>query len=157
VYKGAPTHQTVFVFLLLSLVCHWFTLKYSWDHFKVEIESVDLHYVYQRSSRSDAIPLLIVHGWPGSFYEFDQVIEPLTNPPEDQPAFHVIVPSVPGFGFSSTPHAQGWTVEDTARVLDKLMTEVLGFEAYAAQGGDWVSFSSSRSCRCIDSVLAVDT
>ncbi|KAF8527055.1 epoxide hydrolase [Gautieria morchelliformis] len=131
-----------------------------WDHFKVEIESVDLHYVYQRSSRPDAIPLLIVHGWPGSFYEFDQIVEPLANPSQDQPAFHVIVPSVPGFGFSSTPRVQGWTVKDTARVLDKLMTEVLGFKTYAAQGGDWGSIistllSNMPSCKAIHHNMSI--
>ena len=111
---------------------------YSWSNYKVEIEGVNLHFVHQRSSRPDAVPLLLVHGWPGSFYEFHNIIEPLTNPPEGQPAFHVIIPSVPGFGFSSTPQKQGWNVTDTARILNTLATEVLGYEAYAVQGGDWV-------------------
>ena len=145
--------------MLAAFAGYWYVLDFSWDNFKVEIDGVDLHYVYQRSSRTDAIPLLLVHGWPGSFYEFDKLIEPLTQPPEDQPAFHVIVPSVTGFAFSSTPRTQRWTVKDTARVLNKLMTEVLGFKTYASQGGDWVSFSpflllplslSLFLCDCID-------
>ena len=83
--------------------------------------------------------MLIVHGWPGTFYEFHKIIEPLTNPPPGEPAFHVIIPSVPGFGFSSTPRKQGWTVKDTARIFNRLVVDVLGYKSYAAQGGDWVS------------------
>ena len=114
-------------------------MNFRWDHFKVDIDAINLHFVHQKSSHLNAVPLLIVHGWPGTFYEFDQIIEPLINPPEGQTAFHVIIPSVPGFGFSSTPRKKGWTVRDSASLFDKLMTEVLGYESYAAQGGDWVS------------------
>jgi pimeloyl-ACP methyl ester carboxylesterase len=114
-----------------------------WDNFKVEIDGVNLHFVHQKSLRPDAIPLIIVHGWPGTFYEFDQIIEPLINPPEGQTAFHVIIPSVPGFGFSSTPRKKGWTVRDSAQLFDKLVTDVLGYKSYAAQGGDWGSIIST--------------
>ena len=105
----------------------------------MDIDGINLHFVHQKSSRPDAVPLVIVHGWPGTFYEFDRVIEPLINPPEGKTAFHVIIPSVPGFGFSSTPRQRGWTVRDTACLFDKLVTEVLRYKSYAAQGGDWVS------------------
>lgn len=135
---------------------------YRWPQFTVDLEGVSLHFVHQRSQREDAIPLLLVHGWPGSFYEFYGLIEQLTNPPSGEPAFHVIIPSVPGFLFSSTPQMNGWTVKDTGRILDALVTEVLGYSSYAMQGGDWVSTlpcsvvsftswsrarSSRRSCR----------
>ncbi|KZW02821.1 alpha/beta-hydrolase [Exidia glandulosa HHB12029] len=111
-----------------------------WPQFKVELEGISLHFVHQRSQRPDAIPLLLVHGWPGSFYEFYSVIDALTNPPNaSDPAFHVIIPSVPGFLFSSTPQKNGWTVKDTGRLLDTLVTEVLGYASYAIQGGDWGS------------------
>jgi pimeloyl-ACP methyl ester carboxylesterase len=106
----------------------------------VDIDGVNLHFVHQTSPQMNAIPLIIVHGWPGTFYEFDGIIEPLINPPAGKQAFHVIIPSVPGFGLSSTPHKKGWTVRDTARLFDKLVTDVLGYKSYAAQGGDWVGF-----------------
>lgn len=112
---------------------------FRWNNFKVDIDGVNLHFVHQRSLRPDAIPLLILHGWPGTFFEFDQVIEPLINPPDGKTAFHVIIPSLPGFGFSSTPRKKGWTVKDSARLFDKLATKVLGYGSYVAQGGDWVS------------------
>jgi pimeloyl-ACP methyl ester carboxylesterase len=105
----------------------------------VDIDGVDLHFVHQKSLHLHAIPLLIVHGWPGTFHEFDQIIEPLINPSDGKTAFNVIIPSIPGFGFSSTPRRKGWTVRDSARLFNKLVTEVLGYESYAAQGGDWVS------------------
>ena len=75
----------------------------------------------------------------GSFWEFHRVIPFLTNPPEDQPAFHVVVPSLPGFGFSSAPPKKQWTMADNARILDHLMTGVLGYSSYMASGGDWGS------------------
>jgi len=109
----------------------------------VDIDGVDLHFVHQKSLHLHAIPLLIVHGWPGTFHEFDQIIEPLINPPDGKTAFNVIIPSVPGFGFSSTPRRKGWTVRDSARLFNKLVTEVLGYESYAAQGGDWGSIIST--------------
>ena len=108
-----------------------------------------MHFVHQRSTRPDAIALLIVHGWPGSFYEFRSIIEPLLNPPDGQPAFHVIIPSVPGFGFSPTPHKKGWTVKDSARIFDKLATNVLQYETYACQGGDWVCMHYLQVLHCL--------
>jgi Epoxide hydrolase N terminus len=131
--------------------CPLILIIFRWDNFKVDIEDVTVHFVHQRSARPDAIALIIIHGWPGTFYEFHQLIEPLTNPPEGQPAFNLIIPSVPGFGFSSTPRKQGWTVKDTARIFDKLVTEVLGYKAYATQGGDWVSDTSHlcESEKCV--------
>ncbi|CAL1703443.1 unnamed protein product [Somion occarium] len=112
----------------------------AFEHFHVPIEGVNLHFIYQRSPRADAVPILLSHGWPGSFWEFHRIIELLTNPPADEPAFHVVIPSLPGFGFSSPPIKQGWTMGDNARIFDHLMTGVLGHSSYMAQGGDWGSF-----------------
>ncbi|KAI0082847.1 alpha/beta-hydrolase [Panus rudis PR-1116 ss-1] len=108
----------------------------AFSHFRVPIEGINLHFIHQRSTRADAVPLILTHGWPGSFWEFHRIIEPLTNPPAGEPAFHVVVPSVPGFGFSSAPPKAGWTMKDNARIFNHLMTGVLGYESYMAQGGD---------------------
>ena len=79
----------------------------------------------------------------GSFWEFHRIVTLLTDPPVGEPAFHVVVPSLPGYAFSSLPPVQGWTMEDNARVFDHLMTGVLGYSSYMAEGGDWGSFIAS--------------
>ena len=90
-----------------------------------------IHFVHARSKREDAIPLIMAHGWPGSFYEFNQVWGPLSNPEKDSdPAFHVVVPSLPGYGFSDWPPRSRWTLQDTAKVFDALMKK-LGYDQYA--------------------------
>ena len=110
------------------------------DQFKTEIDGLPIHFIHQRSTHPDAMPLLITHGWPGSFVEFRKIIGPLTQPelyggnPED--AFHVVIPSLPGFGFSGEPQERGYNPERMAHVLAGLM-ERLGYEHYGAQGGDW--------------------
>ncbi len=106
------------------------------DHFKTEVQDLDLHFIHQRSSRSDAIPLLLVHGWPGSISEFTGILEPLSNPAGGEVAFHVIAPSLPGFGFSEKPSDTGYSPERMALILAGLM-EKLGYERYAIAGGDW--------------------
>ena len=116
---------------------------------------MNLHFVHKKSTRADAIPLLLCHGWPGTFCEFFSLVEPLTNPPNpDDPAFHVIIPSIPGFLFSSTPKRAGWTVADTACIFDILLTSVLGYSSYVCQGGDWGSIiapiiSDYPNCRLV--------
>ncbi|KAI1342611.1 microsomal epoxide hydrolase [Xylariaceae sp. FL0016] len=95
-----------------------------------------VHFVHARSTRADAIPLLFVHGWPGSFYEGTKLIEPLTQPGEGQPAFHVVVPSIPNFGFSEGPKERGFSVDQHGDVLHQLMLR-LGYDQYVTQGGDW--------------------
>jgi pimeloyl-ACP methyl ester carboxylesterase len=133
-------------------VCAYWANGYPWrereaalnrfDQFVTEIDGVDIHFVHQRSSNPDAIPLLITHGWPGSIVEFHKVIEPLTEPgdhggdPAD--AFHVIAPSLPGFGFSGKPTETGWGVDKIADVWATLMDR-LGYDSFVAQGGDWGS------------------
>ncbi|CAE6495508.1 unnamed protein product [Rhizoctonia solani] len=113
------------------------------NHSTVDIGNMTVHFIHQRSPNPNAIPLLLTHGWPGSFYEFHQVIGPLSNPGnQSNISFHVIVPSLPGFGFSS-PAPPGWTLNNTADLFDTLLTQVLGYKSYAAVGGDWNSFSPS--------------
>lgn len=110
------------------------------DHFKTYIDDLDMHFIHQRSENPDAIPLLLVHGWPGSISEFLKIIGPLTAP-EDHggdaaDSFHIIAPSLPGFGFSGIPTETGYNPERIALVLAALM-EKLGYERYALAGGDW--------------------
>lgn len=110
------------------------------DQFVTDLDGLDIHFIYQRSPHADAFPLLITHGWPGSVVEFDKVIEPLVDPVAHggraEDAFHVVCPSLPGYGFSGKPTDTGWTVERIAAAWDELMGR-LGYERYGAQGGDW--------------------
>ena len=111
--------------------------------FRAEIDGVGLHFIHERGKGPNPTPLLLVHGWPDSFYRFHKIIPMLTDPasyggdPAD--AFDVIVPSLPGFGFSDRPRGQGITLEQTAELLAHLMTDVLGYERYVAHGGDFGS------------------
>lgn len=105
--------------------------------FKTVIDDVDIHFLHRRSPRPDATPLLITHGWPGSVVEFVHLVDDLANPSnENEPAFHVVVPSLPGFGFSDKPEVTGWGTEKTASAWVELMTR-LGYPQFLAQGGDW--------------------
>ncbi|ETN41247.1 uncharacterized protein HMPREF1541_03182 [Cyphellophora europaea CBS 101466] len=105
-----------------------------------ENTSVDIHFTHTPSPSPDGIPLILIHGWPGSFAEFDRVVDCFANPPSsDMPSFHVVVPNIPGFMWSSPPHRKGWTLQDTARLYHKLMLS-LGYSAYVAQAGDWGMF-----------------
>jgi epoxide hydrolase len=108
------------------------------DQFRTEIDGLDIHFIHQRSPHDDALPLLISHGWPGSVVEFHKVIEPLVNPPSGraEDAFHVVCPSLPGYGFSGKPTRTGWSVDKIAQAWDTLMVR-LGYDRYGAQGGDW--------------------
>ncbi len=110
--------------------------------FSTNIDGLDIHFIHVESPRADARPLLITHGWPGSVVEFHKVIDPLVDPvasggdPAD--AFHVICPSLPGYGFSGKPAEPGWGVDRIAGAWDVLMRR-LGYDNYFAQGGDWGS------------------
>jgi len=110
------------------------------DHFKTEIDEIEMHFIHQRSEHPDAIPLMIVHGWPGSISEFSKIIDPLVDPVayggSASDAFHVITPSLPGFGFSSSPTQPGYSPEKIAHILAALM-EKIGYQRYAIAGGDW--------------------
>jgi len=112
----------------------------TFDHFQTNIDDLDIHFIHQKSPHPDAYPLIITHGWPGSIVEFHKVIQPLVDPTKHggkaEDAFHVVCPSLPGYGFSGKPSQAGWGVEKIAETWDQLMVR-LGYENYGAQGGDW--------------------
>ncbi len=118
----------------------------SLGQFITEIDGLDIHFLHIRSPHENATPLIMTHGWPGSVIEFMGVIEPLTNPcahgGRAEDAFHLVVPSLPGFGWSGKPSATGWGVEKIARVWGELMAR-LGYDRWLAQGGDWGSVVTS--------------
>jgi pimeloyl-ACP methyl ester carboxylesterase len=109
-------------------------------HFITEIDGLDIHFIHVRSPNEDALPLIITHGWPGSFIEMLNVIGPLSDPTANggdaEDAFDVVVPSIPGYGFSAKPATTGWDPVHIARAWIELMDR-LGYEHYVAQGGDW--------------------
>jgi pimeloyl-ACP methyl ester carboxylesterase len=110
--------------------------------FKTNIDGLNIHFVHQRSSNPDALPLVLVHGWPGSFIEFTKIIGPLTDPAAHggsaRDAFHVVAVSLPGFGFSDKPRERGYSPAKMAAIVAKLMAR-LGYARYGVQGGDWGS------------------
>ncbi|TVS13890.1 MAG: epoxide hydrolase [Gammaproteobacteria bacterium] len=112
----------------------------SFDQFRTTVDGLGIHFLHVRSPHEQARPLLITHGWPGSVLEFHKVIGPLTDPVayggDAGDAFHVVCPSLPGYGFSDKPTQPGWGVEKIAEAWDTLMRR-LGYEHYFAQGGDW--------------------
>lgn len=138
-------------------VCEYWLNKYDWrsreaqlnrfPQFKTIIDGLAIHFLHVRSPHKNALPLLMSHGWPGSIVEFHKVIEPLTNPTshggDAADAFHVVCPSLPGFGFSEKPSRAGWKVQRIARAWSDLMLG-LGYKRYAAQGGDWGSLVTTR-------------
>jgi len=109
-----------------------------------EIEGLKIHAVHKRSSRPDAVPLLILHGWPSSCFEFLGIFDALTEPRDASTAFHVIAPSIPGYGFSTTRRGIG--PQDIARMFVILMTD-LGYAKFMVQGGDWGSLIGTEICR----------
>ncbi len=112
----------------------------AWPQFRTRIDDLGIHFIHARSRHDTALPLLLTHGWPGSIVEFLQTLGPLTDPTafggRAEDAFHVIVPSLPGFGFSDKPGAPGWDLGRTARAWGELMSR-LGYPRWVAQGGDW--------------------
>lgn len=133
---------------VLRDLAHYWRTEYDWrrcearlnalGQFTTGIQGLDIHFLHVRSARSDAVPLLMTHGWPGSVIEFVGVIDKLTNPPEGELAFHVVAPSLPGFGFSGKPTETGWGVPKIAFAWGELMAR-LGYDRWVAQGGDWGS------------------
>jgi epoxide hydrolase len=115
--------------------------------FVTTIDGQNIHFLHIRSPEADALPLLLTHGWPGSIVEFLQVIGPFTDPaahggdPAD--AFHLVIPSLPGHGFSGPTHQAGWTTDRVAKAWAELMAR-LGYQRYGAQGGDWGAFVSPQ-------------
>jgi len=104
--------------------------------FQTEIDGLSIVFAHVRSPRPDALPLILTHGWPGSVVEFAKVIGPLANPDHGDHAFHVVCPSLPGYGFSGQPDQAGWDVERIARAWAELMAR-LGYSRYGAAGSDW--------------------
>ena len=111
----------------------------SWGRYRTTIDGLDIDFLHIRSAEPDALPLVLTHGWPGSILEFRKVIGPLTNPAahggDPRQAFHLVIPTLPGFGFSAKPDDTGWTIPRIARAWITLMTR-LGYERWGAQGGD---------------------
>lgn len=105
-------------------------------HFRTQIDGQSIHFVHARSPHPGAFPLLLTHGWPGSIVEFLDVIPRLTHPDDPADAFHVVAPSLPGYGFSEPTRTRGWDVPRIARAFAELMRR-LGYSRYGAQGGDW--------------------
>src|SRR6056297_443394 len=120
----------------------WEAKLNAWPQFLTEIDGIDIHFLHVLSPHDGALPLILTHGWPGSVLEFHKVIEPLTNPTafggRAEDAFHLVIPALPGYGFSGKPAAPGWGVEKIAEAWEELMAR-LGYGRYAAQGGDWGS------------------
>ncbi len=114
------------------------SLLNGWEQFQTEIDGVDIHFLHVKSLHANAMPLLITHGWPGSVLEFRHIIGPLTDPEahggKAEDAFHVIAPSLPGYGFSGKPTAPGWSVQKVATAWEQLMAR-LGYDHYVAQAG----------------------
>ena len=132
-----------------ALARYWAT-EYDWrkceaklnalPHFITEIDGLDIHFIHVRSKHEDALPLIVTHGWPGSVIEQLKIIDPLTNPTAHgasaSDAFHLVIPSMPGYGFSGKPTTTGWDPVRIARAWIVLMKR-LGYTRFVAQGGDW--------------------
>jgi pimeloyl-ACP methyl ester carboxylesterase len=141
--------QGVQLATMQALARYWAT-EYDWrkcearlnavPQFLTEIDGLDIHFIHVRSKHDNALPLIVTHGWPGSIVEQMKIIDPLTNPTAHggsaSDAFHVVIPSMPGYGYSGRPATTGWGPERIARAWDVLMQR-LGYTRYAAQGGDW--------------------
>jgi pimeloyl-ACP methyl ester carboxylesterase len=148
----ADTSQGVPLALMRELADYWAT-EYDWrkveaelkalPHFITEIEGLDIHFIHVRSEHEAALPIVINHGWPGSIIEQLKLIDRLTNPTAHggtaEDAFDVVIPSMPGYGFSGKPTSTGWGPERMARAWAELMSR-LGYTDYVAQGGDWGAF-----------------
>jgi pimeloyl-ACP methyl ester carboxylesterase len=164
----ADDSQGVQLATMQALARYWAT-DYDWrkcearlnalPQFVTEIDGLDIHFIHVRSKHANALPLIITHGWPGSIIEQMKVIEPLTNPTAhggtEADAFHVVIPSLPGHGFSAKPTAVGWGPERTAHAWVTLMHRV-GYPKFVAQGGDWGSMVTDLlGAQSPESVLAI--
>src|SRR4051794_18733752 len=140
--------QGVQLATMQALADYWLN-EYDWrkceaklnsvPNFKTEIDGVDIHFIHVRSKHEDALPLIVTHGWPGSVIEQLKIIDPLTNPTAHggsaSDAFHLVIPSIPGYGFSGKPITTGWDPVRIARAGVVLMKR-FGYRGYVAQGGD---------------------
>ena len=148
----ADHSQGVPLAMIRELARYWAT-EYDWRKVEAKlnalpqlittIDGLDIHFIHVRSKHANALPLVVTHGWPGSIIEQLKIIDPLTNPTayggSASDAFHVVIPSMPGYGFSGKPTSTGWGPERMGRAWAELMTR-LGYTRYVAQGGDWGAF-----------------
>jgi pimeloyl-ACP methyl ester carboxylesterase len=143
--QGVPLEQ-------VQALCRYWQHSYDWrrceawlngiGQYKTDLDGLSIHFLHKRSPEPNAMPLLITHGWPGSVIEFHKIIGPLTDPVayggRSEDAFHVVAPSLPGYGFSGKPSEAGWSVPRIAHAWCELMQR-LGYQRFVAQGGDWGS------------------
>src|SRR5918992_774624 len=162
--------QGVQLATIQTLARYWAT-DYDWRNaeaklnalpqFTTEIDGLDVHFIHVRSRHKNALPMIITHGWPGSVLEQIKIIGPLTEPTAHgasaSDAFHVVIPSMPGYGFSGKPTSTGWGPERMGRAWHELMTR-LGYTRYVAQGGDWGAFVVDQmGLQAPEGLLAIHT
>jgi pimeloyl-ACP methyl ester carboxylesterase len=153
----------------LKELCDYWETTYDWratearlnelPQFRTEIDGLGIHFVHVRSPHAAALPLVITNGWPGSMTEYLKVIGPLTDPVahggDAADAFHVVIPSIPGYGFSDKPAHPGWDVRRVAGAWVRLMAR-LGYDRYGAQGSDWgTSISTSMGQQDVDRLVGI--
>jgi pimeloyl-ACP methyl ester carboxylesterase len=166
----ADQSQGIPLAMIQELARHWAT-DYDWrkcearlnayPHFVTEIDGLDIHFVHVRSRHEHALPLVINHGWPGSIIEQLKLVDRLTDPTaggaSESDAFHVVIPSMPGYGFSGKPTSTGWGPERMGRAWAELMKR-LGYTRYVAQGGDWGAFVVDQmGLQAPEGLLAIHT
>ncbi len=135
-------------------LCDYWLAGYDWRRherelnrfpgFLAEVDGVDLHFWHVRGEGEQRFPLLLIHGWPGSIFEFHALIDLLTRPEAGLPAFDLVVPALPGFGWSGKPRERGWGITRIAAAFDTLMTRELEYPRYGVQGGDWGGIISAK-------------
>ena len=132
-----------------------------YEGFKTAIDGIDIHFLHIRSPHENATPMIMTHGWPGSIIEFVKVIEPLTQPDNPAEAVHLVLPSIPGYGFSGKPSSAGTCTTKVGQMWGKLMAR-LGYDSYVAQGGDWgalitqcMAVTETEHCRSIHTNMPI--
>ncbi|MBI3743343.1 MAG: epoxide hydrolase [Chloroflexi bacterium] len=139
-------------------LCDYWRTKFDWraqermlnamPQFTANVDGIDIHFAYKKGKGPKPFPLIMIHGWPGSFFEMYKVFGPLTDPGahggDSADAFDLVVPSLPGYGFSSAPRERGWHTGRIAAAFRKLMTEALGYKRFGSQGGDWGASITTR-------------
>jgi pimeloyl-ACP methyl ester carboxylesterase len=145
-----PDHSQGVQLAVITELARYWAHEYDWrgfeaklnalPHFMTEIDGLDIHFIHVRSEHQNALPIILTHGWPGSIVEMLEIIDPLTNPTAHGAsaldAFHVVIPSMPGYAYSGKPRGLGWGPEHIARAWVELMKR-LGYTQFVAQGGDW--------------------
>lgn len=158
--QGLPLAQLQQLLAVWGSEYDWRAAERRWNALgsaRTEIDGLPIHFLHVRSPHPQALPLLLTHGWPGSFIEFVDILGPLADPTahggKAEDAFHVVVPSLPGFGFTGRPRDQGWGVTRTAAAWKRLM-ERLGYDHYTAAGGDWGAFVTTELARIAEDRVA---